>query len=215
MEKGLETYESLGQDSDLSAEVEELRLREAALRRLIAEDDVEKKKRRALEQIANFASRLLPGLDAERPDDPIELSIADLTVKVKGRERVDYLWEIGSGANWLAYHVAVSLGLQQFFLGKEGNPVPSFLAYDQPSQVYFPQQLAGVRSRRVEDDDPSLADEDVEAVRKVFHTIGQVVRQSKGRLQTLILDHAGPSVWRVVPGVHLVEEWRHGQKRVS
>ncbi len=214
VEKGLETYESLGQDGDLSAEVEELRSREEALRRLISEENVEKRKRRALDRIANFASRLLPGLDTERPDDPIELSIADLTVKVKGRERVDYLWEIGSGANWLAYHVAVSLALQQFFLGKEGNPVPSFLAYDQPSQVYFPQQLAGVRSREVADADPALADEDVEAVRKVFLTISQVVRQSKGRLQTLILDHAGRDVWGGVPGVHLVEEWRDGRKLV-
>ena len=210
-EKALEMYESLAQGNILVAEVDELREREGALRRLIAEENVEDRTRRALEKVTSFAARLLPGLDAERPDEPIELSITDLTVKVKGRERVDYLWEIGSGANWLAYHVAVSLALQQFFLGNRPNPVPSFLVYDQPSQVYFPRQLAGARSKDVAADDPVLADEDVQAVRRVFLTISQVVRRSEGRLQTLVLDHAGPDVWDVVPGIHLVEEWRHGR----
>ena len=101
-----------------------------------------------------------------------------------------------------------------FFWGAERNPVPSFVVYDQPSQVYFPRQLAGARSKDVADEDPVLADEDIEAVRKVFSTISQVVSGSTGRLQTLILDHAGPDVWGVVPGVRLVEEWRHGQKLV-
>jgi hypothetical protein len=45
--------------------------------------------------------RLLPDLDAERPNDAKELSITDLTVKVKSTDREGYLWEIGSGSNWL------------------------------------------------------------------------------------------------------------------
>ena len=88
---------------------------------------------------------MLPELDSERPNDPIELVINDLTIKVKGPSREDYLWEIGSGANWLSYHVAVSLALQQFFIESSPSPVPGFIVYDQPSQVYFPQKLAGLR----------------------------------------------------------------------
>ena len=214
MEKGLEVYGALERGDTLEVEIDELRTREEALRRIIARDNVEARKARALEKIAILASRLLPGLDAERPDEPIELSIEDLTIRIKGAERVDYLWEIGSGANWLAYHVAVSLALQEFFLGTELNPVPSFLVYDQPSQVYFPRQLAGARARDVGGKEPVLADEDVEAVRKVFETMSGVIARSAGRLQALVLDHAGTNVWGGVEGVHLVEEWRGGRKLV-
>ncbi len=70
--------------------------------------------------------------------------ISDLTVKVIRGTRDDYLWEIGSGANWLAYHVALTLALQVFFLGLPHHPVPGLLIYDQPSQVYFPRRAAGI-----------------------------------------------------------------------
>jgi hypothetical protein len=56
--------------------------------------------------------------------------------------RDDFLWEIGSGSNWVSYHVAVTLGLQEYFLRLKDCPVPNFLIYDQPSQVYFPRRLA-------------------------------------------------------------------------
>ena len=56
--------------------------------------------------------------------------------------RPDFLWEIGSGANWLSYHVASMIGLHELFLSQRGNPVPSMLILDQPSQVYFPRTLA-------------------------------------------------------------------------
>ena len=139
--------QALGQSGALSAEVEELRKRADELAKRISKAGVTGRQKRALEQVAVFAGRVLPELDSERPNDPIELVINDLTIKVKGPSREDYLWEIGSGANWLSYHVAVSLALQQFFIENSPSPVPGFIVYDQPSQVYFPQKLAG--SRRI------------------------------------------------------------------
>ena len=214
IEKTLEIYEAVEQGEALGSDIEELRSREDELRGVILRENVEARKARALEKVATLASRLLPGLDAERPDEPIELSIDDLTVRIKGADRTDYLWEIGSGANWLAYHVAVSLALQQFFLGTRANPVPSFLVYDQPSQVYFPRKLAGAGTLESGGEEPVLADEDVEAVRRVFITMSAAVRGSEARFQALVLDHAGRDVWGEVDGVHLVEEWRGGAKLV-
>ncbi len=213
VEKGLEIHQSLGEDSALADEVANLRKKEQELKRQISKEDVASRTRRALDKIAVFAGRLLPGLDSERPDDPVELSISDLTIKVKGADREDYLWEIGSGANWLSYHVAMSLALQQFFQDSEPNPVPSLLVYDQPSQVYFPRRAAAVKAGE-KDLDPKLQDEDIDAVRKVFETIASVVKAGGGALQTLILDHAGSDVWGSVSGVHLVEEWRGGNKLI-
>jgi hypothetical protein len=85
------------------------------------------------------------------------------------------------------------------------------LVYDQPSQVYFPRTLAREPAAGY---DPKLKDEDVKAVRKVFQAFGRLVRGTEGRLQVIVLDHAGRDVWGGVPGVHLVEEWRDGHALV-
>jgi hypothetical protein len=211
VERAMEMQEALNDDGALAAELDTLKDRESDLAALVSGAGVEARKRRALDKVTGFASRLLPSLDAERPDDPIELSTTDLTIKVKGAQREDFLWEIGSGANWLSYHVAISLGLQQFFIESTQSPVPSFLIYDQPSQVYFPRKLAGAKSKVNE---PVIVDEDIEAVRKVFRVFGQIVHAMKNKLQILILDHAGPDVWGQIPEVHPVEEWRGGKKLV-
>jgi hypothetical protein len=136
----------------------------------------------------------------------VRLIINDLTVKVVRGSRDDYLWEIGSGANWLAYHVAITLALQKFFLAEPHHFVPGLLIYDQPSQVYFPKRAAG-------DDESATAevvwrDQDVEAVRKVFALLGSEVRAANHRLQIIVLDHAGEDVWGGLDGVALTEEWR-------
>jgi hypothetical protein len=101
--------------------------------------------------------------------------------------------------------------LQHFFIESAQNPVPSFLVYDQPSQVYFPRKLARPTTP---DDDPAIEDEDIEAVQKVFRTFTQVTTALKQRLQILVLDHAGTNVWGDIPGVHRVEEWRDGRKLI-
>lgn len=208
----LEVQASIGSGGDLVSEIEDLRRRQGELARAAQKPGIESRKRRALERVSQFAGRLLPNLDAERPDDPIELSITDLTIRVKGAAREDYLFEVGSGANWLAYHVSVSLALQQLFLADQPNPVPGFLVYDQPSQVYFPRRLAG--ARRNDDDDPKLQDEDLAAVQKVFKVIAEVVTASAEKLQVIVLDHAGSEVWGDIPNTALVEEWRDGKKLV-
>jgi hypothetical protein len=212
VERVVEMQKVLGQDSALAEEVESLRRTAEHLEKLISRANVAARQKRALEKVEMFPSRILPSLDAERPDDPIRLSLTDLTMKVVGKTRGDYLWEIGSGANWLSYHVAVSLALQQFFLESAPSPVPSFLVFDQPSQVYFPRRLAGARTE--EDLDPKFDDEDILAVRKVFLVLADVVRQAKGGLQVLVLDHAGTDVWGGIEYVELVQEWRDGRKLV-
>jgi hypothetical protein len=212
VERVLEVQDSLQSDGELIGEIEELKRRQRELTRLAQKPGIEARKKRALEKVSQFAGRLLPELDTERPDDPIELSLSDLTIKIKGTAREDYLFEVGSGANWLAYHVSVSLALQQLFLADQPNPVPAFLVYDQPSQVYFPRRLAGALTTAEED--PELQDEDIEAVRKVFQVIAKVVSFSKGELQVIVLDHAGPDVWQGIDAVRLVEEWRDGRKLV-
>ena len=212
IEQGLQVHAAMGEDGTLAAEVAELKEREATLSKIVSSSGMEGRKNAALRKISANAQRHLPNLDAERPKDPVTLSINDLTIKVTGQSRDDYLWEIGSGANWLSYHVAVTLGLQEFFIDQRHSPVPRFLVYDQPSQVYFPRRLAS--TRRESEDDPKLLDEDVAAVQKVFTTLANAIEATKGRLQIIVLDHAGRNVWGDIDGVVLIEKWRNNKKLI-
>ena len=151
----------------------------------------------------------MPSLDAETPNDPVSLSDTELTLKVQRMKREDFLWEIGSGSNWLSYHIAITLALHQFFLSLPACPVPNFIVYDQPSQVYFPQRLADRKDVEpiVE---PEWRDQDEEAVRKVFVAMSQAMTATSEGFQIIVLDHAAKSVWGGIPLVHEVDEWRNG-----
>lgn len=219
LESALDLHRRLGSDSDLVEEVARLKELVQALEAELREQDVDSRKRRALAAVNNNAGRLLPLLDVENPQDPISLEINDLTIKVHGRDRDDYLSEIGSGSNWLAYHLAVLLALHQFFLSQPSSPIPAFLVLDQPSQVYFPKQVVapaaseeGEEEQEVEE--PQLRDEDVDAVRMAFQVMGQVVLGAAGKLQLIVLDHASRDVWGDVAGVVGQPEWRAGVKLV-
>jgi hypothetical protein len=204
LEQALQLYDRADQSSDLRDEIANLRTEIEQLQRIISESEIRRKLNNALSRIENSTSQLVPRLDAEWPEAPVRLIIEDLTVKVIRGSRDDYLWEIGSGANWLAYHVALTLALQKFFLAEPNHFVPGLLIYDQPSQVYFPKRTA----HEEDVDSITFTDQDVLAVRKVFALLGEEVQAAGGRLQIIVLDHADDGVWGGLGGVTLTEEWR-------
>lgn len=209
LEQAISLYERTGEDAELSAEIEDLTKKITEIRGRISEHQIQARINNALASIESIAAQILPTLDAEWPDAAINFMLADLTIKVVQGTRDDYLWEIGSGANWLAYHVSITLAFQRFFLKTPAHPVPNFLVYDQPSQVYFPQSPR--------DDDVSEADwrdEDIVAVQKVFSAVSLETQKAKGNLQVILLDHADDKVWGDMENVILIEEWRDGKKLV-
>ncbi len=209
LEADLQVFDSIGHDGELSEEVESLRDRVRALERAISEAEIGLRIRRALNAVNLLAGRLMPSLDAETPNDPVSLSDTELTLRIQRIKREDFLWEIGSGSNWLSYHIAITLALHQFFLSLPACPVPNFIVYDQPSQVYFPQRLA---DRKDVDPivEPEWRDQDVDAVRKVFVAMSQAVAATSEGFQIIVLDHATKSVWGGIQLVHEVEDWRDG-----
>lgn len=212
LESALDLHRRLGSDSDLVDEVDRLRETVQRLEAELREQDIDSRKRRALLAVNTHAGRLLPFLDVENADDPISLEISDLTIKVRGAERDDYLSEIGSGSNWLSYHLAMLLALHQFYLAQPSSPVPGFMVLDQPSQVYFPKRVVTRPDEEV--GEPQFRDEDIDAVRKAFEVMGQVVLEAEGKLQLIVLDHASRDVWGNIPGVVGLREWRDGVKLV-
>lgn len=210
LEQALVSLDRSDEGSELTDQISQLEARITDLRRIYSESQVNFKKRNALRLIEGMAGTIIPLLDAEWPNAPIELLAEDLTIRIVHTDRSDYLWEIGSGANWLAYHIAVTLALQRFFLEQPNHPVPGVLVYDQPSQVYFPRGFvddADVRPGRTRD-------EDIDAVRAGFEAIGKEIVVANGRLQAIVLDHAGTDVWGEIEGVSLAAEWRGVSKLV-
>ncbi|WP_077003209.1 DUF3732 domain-containing protein [Variovorax sp. KK3] len=206
LQEALRLYEAADTSSGLSGEIADLKAQVSRLAAFVSEHEISRRLENALGSVQDISSRLIPQLDGEWPDAPIRLIIQDLTVKVIRGTRDDYLWEIGSGANWLAYHVALTLALQGYFLRMPHHPVPALLIYDQPSQVYFPaRRTAAVAAS---ESDPKWKHEDIVAVRKVFSLFNHVIGRTDGRMQIIVLDHADEEVWGQLENVHLVEEWR-------
>ncbi|MEQ9208531.1 MAG: DUF3732 domain-containing protein, partial [Pseudomonadales bacterium] len=209
LEQAISLYERTCEDAELKSEVEDLQEKIGNIRGRISEQQIQVRIANALASIENIAGQILPTLDAEWPDAAINFMLADLTIKVVQGTRDDYLWEIGSGANWLAYHISMTLAFQRFFLQTPAHPVPNFLIYDQPSQVYFPQS-----PRDDELVEAEWENEDIDAVRSVFSAMSSETRKAKGNLQVIVLDHADEQVWGDIDNVVLTARWRDGEKLV-
>ena len=110
--------------------------------------------------------------------------------------------DIGSGMNWVGYHLTAYLALQRFFI-EQRRPVPSFIVLDQPSQAFFP------RDREIGGDLDQLTDTDRENTRRLYELTFQVVQQLDGALQVIALDHADfEDEWFAKA---VVQRWRGGE----
>lgn len=139
--------------------------------------------------LSDNMNRLSNTLDFEKEYRPINLNFGlvdqtfDLFQHQNGKEKI-YLYEMGSGANWVSCHIALFLSFLRLFASNEKSPMPLFLFFDQPSQVYFP---------RGNEKTSDLPHSDIVAVGKMFKTIFDEVKAIEtdtGILpQVLIVDH--------------------------
>lgn len=210
MEVSLQTFNKIGKDGELENQISVLSEKIDMLSAIVNESEIRKKQDAAIRYVNQKIGEIVKTLDVEHPDDPIEFLIKDLTIKVKNiTGRDDYLWEIGSASNWLAYHVATILAFQSFFQVKGNVSVPNFVIFDQPSQVYFPQHM-----NPNDEDEIKIKDEDKEAVRKIFTSIESFLKQVNNTVQIIVTEHADSDIWGDIEVVHLVERWRGKDKLI-
>jgi hypothetical protein len=204
VEEALKLFSARTEPNGLDDEIDRLNTRINEINGALSEAEYARRLDASVKRVSRNLTKMAAKLDVERKDAPARLDIKELTVGVTdyaGRE--DFLWQLGSGANWLSYHVAAILALQAFFLNQVQSPVPALVIFDQPSQVYFPRRLA-----RRERDQGEILDEDVQSIRGFFDAMGKLAVHCKGKLQIIVLDHAGSDVWGNLDGVELAEEWR-------
>ena len=169
-------------------------------------NDVRRQYKECMDNIIKYGQKYLP--DIKEFHYISQFVEDDMTIKVKKEESDEmdfYLWETGSGSNWVAFHIGVLLGFHFHFLERE-LPMLNFIIYDQPSQVYFPQKL-------LTKDNNMNSGNDVEQVKKIFKTFEDATRDAKGSLQIIVSDHAGESIWGNIPDKykHIVANWSDGE----
>ncbi|MCJ8293343.1 MAG: DUF3732 domain-containing protein [Colwellia sp.] len=216
LENELKSMGVTDDESELAKEYKELQKEYGELKSKVNPQALKHKTTLQLQKVNKLATDWLPSLDTENPDAPISLCEKELTIKVNNNGREDYLWEIGSGANWVSYHVAISLALHQHFATLEQSPVPNYIIYDQPSQVYFPSKLNNQVNKTDDDEEISLMkqDEDILQVQKIFKVFSEAINKTNHNLQVIVLDHAPSNLITELENGHLVEEWRDGVKLV-
>lgn len=93
------------------------------------------------------------------------------------------------------------------FASLPGSSVPSFVIFDQPSQVYFPK-VTLVEGGEKEEDFKNYEDEDFYAVKKIFKTLSETFSKPDASWQFIVLDHADKAIYGDIENVHEVDEWR-------
>ena len=92
------------------------------------------------------------------------------------------LAHMGSGENWVGYHVAVHLSFHRLFR-RRNRPVPGFLMLDQPSQAHYPPERDN--QGRIDE----LGDEDQAAVRRLFELLYRYTTELHPVMQVIVADH--------------------------
>ena len=192
----------------VKAELENLRLK------LPSQYELAKRRANVDSMLSQFALKRLRTLDADvqYAVSPPRFSYSDSTIRVKGSDGAEHvLAEIGSASNWVSFHLAYVCAWQEFFWNCTSvkSPVPSFVVFDQPSQVYFPHGY-----NETSDFKSASGDEDMMAVRKMFDTLSQSIRETQGGWQAIVLEHADKTVYGEIEDVHEVANWRKGNKLI-
>lgn len=151
--------------------------------------DVDTKKAKAQAFLSENMNRLSLSLDFEDEYRPINLNFGlldetfDIYQYQNNREKI-HLYEMGSGANWVSCHIALFLSFLRYFAKQDNSPMPLFMFFDQPSQVYFPQG---------DSKDDEITQADLMAVNKMYKTIFDEINsigEDTGILpQIIIVDH--------------------------
>jgi hypothetical protein len=214
LEQELKKFAEGDQGNDIERKVTALQNQVTDLRRRLDPNAVLRLQDEALTSIGEVIRHYAEILGVEHHERSVRIDIRNLTLAVDGPQgRKDYLWEIGSAANWMGYHVAALLALHEHFIkmGERGvSPVPQFLFIDQPTQAFFPERL-GARAQKGKPEEPEMDSDDVARVQRIFRAVSDAIQRTGSRLQIIVIDHVGETAWEGISDVRVIERWRDGE----
>ncbi len=181
---------SLDRVQSLEAELDPAEEREQLTSRLVA--------------ISRDMTRWAERLQLEHGDQSVRLDLNRLTVVTDTEDGPAPLFRIGSGENWVGYHIVTHLALHRYFV-HQVRPVPRILMLDQPTQAWYRSEV---------DQASGLLENDADraAVNSMFRLIYDVAVELAPNLQIIVCDHANlPEDWFQESVSH---NWRGGEKLI-
>lgn len=201
----LESLPEIPATKEIEQTIESLRARCKQLEEELSDERVQ-------EQLASIASRLsermttwAQSLDLEHSASPLRLDLKKLTIVADTLDGAVPMSRIGSGENGVGFHLIAHLALHQWFV-QRSRPVPHFVFFDQPSQVYFPAD------KDVDGSMDLVPDDDRRRVVQMFRLIFEAVEAVTPGLQVILIEHADLTEGWYRDAV--VERWHGGRKLV-
>ena len=201
----VDTASNVDNGSHLKSAIEVAQTRVAILENELDPEAIREKLNAFTNIIGRYMSDYSDALELEHRGSQLRLDIRSLTVVADTLDGPVSLFRMGSGENWVGYHVLAHLALHKWFRQKN-RPVPGFIIFDQPSQAHYPPE------RDAEGSIDVLGDEDQTAVLQLFKLIADAATELAPQLQIIVMDHADLN--RDWFQLAIVERWRQGAKLV-
>lgn len=201
----LESMPELPDTRELEQQAASLKTECDALEEELADERIKERVDSITSILAKRMSAWAADLELEHSEFPLRLNVNRLTVVSDTADGPVPMDRMGSGENWVGYHLIVHLALHEWFSQRK-RPVPRVLFLDQPSQVYFPPE------KDVDGSLSGLDEEDRLAVTRMFSFVFEVVKQLAPDFQVVITEHADFNDKWYQDAV--VERWRGGLKLI-
>ena len=200
----LESSQITDDYSPLDVKIEDYKRQISVLEAQVDTDTEKERLLSILNKVNLQMSKWVDQLDVEYENSPIRFDLNKLTIFVDTDSKPIALPNIGSGANWVAYHLLILFALQKHFIQND-RPVPRFIVFDQPTQVYYPPEKSDALV------EVGQSSDDI-AVQKMFSFMLDIVQSLSPKLQVIIMDHAYLRNARFEDSV--IETWRKGEKLI-
>ena len=201
----LESLPHLEDTSELKREIAETHAQIEQLEEDLSDEAVQDRIQSFLSNLARDMSEWARELHLEHSEHPLRLDLKRLTVVADGDDGPIPMERMGSGENWVGYHLIAHFALHKWYVG-HSRPVPRFLFIDQPSQVYFPEDSDWEQSAE------DALGEDRQAVKRMYQLALKLVEQLSPSFQIIMTDHANINETWFQDSI--VERWREGNKLV-
>lgn len=200
----LESIKITDSDSKLKDKQQKLKETVTGLEKQLDPEEKEERIVSILNRIGIQMTEWSNRLQLEHSGNPVRFDLSKLTIVIDKKDRPIPLEKMGSGENWVGYHLITYLALHKHFC-EDNRPVPRFIFLDQPTQVYYPPD----RDTEWKGSIDKLEDDDRVAVSRMFNLIFEVVKSLSPNLQIIVTDHADLTEEWFQSAV--VERWRDGK----
>ncbi|MGO6949699.1 DUF3732 domain-containing protein [Rhizobium johnstonii] len=200
----LENAKAISDDDGLRLQIARVRAEVTELERALDQEAMEERLTTALSLVGRDLTEYAGRLQLEHGENGLRLDRKNLTVVADTVDGPLSLPQIGSGENWVGYHVAAHLALHKLFRARR-RPVPAFLMLDQPSQAHYPPD-------RDVGEITGGEDEDQAAVARLYRLLLDYCAGQSSQMQVIVTDHVDLLIEWFREAT--VERWRDGIKLV-